>query len=182
MGVMAFGLTLVTALAVMGTALLAVPGLPWPEALALGAAVAPTDPVAATSMLKRLGAPRRQVTILEEESLVIDGAALTLFGLALAAMSHPVTAGETGILLLKVVFGGVLYGLALAWVIGRQRSLIKDGGGQTVLSLVTPFLAYFPAEHFGFSGVLATIVTGFMLGIRGPGRLQPASRLTGQVF
>ncbi|PZG53000.1 Na+/H+ antiporter [Spongiactinospora gelatinilytica] len=181
-GVLAFGLTLVTALSVMAAALLVVPGLTWPQALALGAAVAPTDPVAATSTLQKLGAPRRLVTILEGESLVNDGVALTLFGLALAAMAHPVTAGETALLLVKVVLGGVGYGLALAWAIGRLRPLIKDGGGQIVLSLVTPFLAYFPAEHFGFSGVLATIVTGFMLGIRGPGVLQPASRLSGRVF
>ncbi|MFI6323182.1 Na+/H+ antiporter [Nonomuraea sp. NPDC050556] len=181
-GIMAFTLTFVTALCVMLAVGLAVPHLTWAAALALGAAVAPTDPVAATSVMKRLGAPRRLVTILEGESLVNDGVALTLFGLALTALTVQVTAADVVIDLLQVVAGGILYGFALAWVIGRVRPLIHDASVQIVLSLVTPFVAYIPAEHMGLSGVLATIVVGFYLGVKGQGVFQPASRLTAQVF
>lgn len=180
--IMAFSLTFVTALCVAASVSFAVQGLGWAAALALGAAVAPTDPVAATSVMKRLGAPRRLVTILEGESLVNDGVALTLFGLALTGLVTQVSAGDAAIELVRVVAGGILYGIAVAWLIGKVRHLIRDSGGQIVLSLVTPFLAYIPAEHLGLSGVLATIVVGFYLGIKGPGLLQPASRLTGQVF
>ncbi|WP_248965365.1 Na+/H+ antiporter [Sphaerisporangium perillae] len=180
--VMAFGLTCVTALAVMAAVRLAVPEVSWPAALALGAAVAPTDPVAATSIMQRLGAPRRLVTILEGESLVNDAVALTLFGLALTAIAQPVTLTEGGSLLVRVVAGGVLYGLVLGWAVGRLRHWIKDPGAQIVVSLITPFVAYLPAEHFGFSGVLATITTGFYLGMRAHGLLQPSSRLTGNAF
>ncbi|MGW4642634.1 Na+/H+ antiporter [Sphaerisporangium sp. NPDC004334] len=180
--VMAFGLTCVTALAVMAAVRLAVPQIGWPVALALGAAVAPTDPVAATSVMKRLGAPRRLVTILEGESLVNDAVALTLFGLALTAITEPVTLSEGGLMLVRIVAGGVLYGLVLGWVVARLRGRIKDNGAQIVVSLITPFVAYLPAEHFGFSGVLATITTGFYLGVRAHGLLQPSSRLTGDAF
>ncbi|MFC4534103.1 Na+/H+ antiporter [Sphaerisporangium dianthi] len=180
--VMAFGLTCVTALAVMTAVHLAVPEVGWPVALALGAAVAPTDPVAATSIMKRLGAPSRLVTILEGESLVNDAVALTLFGLALTAIAEPVTLADGGLLLARVVAGGMLYGLALGWAMARLRGRIKDGGAQIVLSLVTPFVAYLPAEHFGFSGVLATITAGFYLGTRGQGLLQPSFRVTGNAF
>ncbi|GAA3825091.1 Na+/H+ antiporter [Sphaerisporangium flaviroseum] len=180
--VMAFGLTCVTALAVMLAVHLAVPRLGWPAALALGAAVSPTDPVAATSIMQRLGAPRRLVTILEGESLVNDAVALTLFGLALTALSKPVTAADGAVLLLRMVAGGVLYGLAVGWVMARLRLQIKDSGAQIVISLITPFIAYLPAEHFGLSGVLATITTGFYLGTRAQGLLPPASRLTGTAF
>ncbi|MFE3451443.1 Na+/H+ antiporter [Nonomuraea sp. NPDC059194] len=180
--IMAFTLTCATALGVAFAVGWAVPDLTWAAALALGAAVAPTDPVAATAVMKRVGAPRRLVTILEGESLVNDGVALTMFGLALSALSHQVTAGEAATELVRVVAGGILYGMAVAWVIGRLRPLIREPGGQIVLSLLTPFVAYIPAEHLGLSGVLATIVVGFWLGIKGNGVLQPASRLTGQAF
>lgn len=181
-GIMAFTLTFVTAVCVTLAVGLAVPHLTWAAALALGAAVAPTDPVAATSVLQRLGAPRRLVTILEGESLVNDGVALTLFGLALTALTTQITATDAVVELVRVVVGGILYGVAVAWLIGKLRPLIRDAGGQIVLSLVTPFAAYIPAEHLGLSGVLATIVVGFYLGIKGQGVLQPASRLSGQVF
>ncbi|MEV0198024.1 Na+/H+ antiporter [Nonomuraea sp. NPDC050691] len=180
--VLAVGLTTATALCVMAAAGLAVPGLPWAAALALGAAIAPTDPVAATSVLQRIGAPRRLVTILEGESLLNDGVALTLFGLALSGLSGSVTVTDGVVELLRVVCGGILYGLAVAWVIGKVRRVFHDPGSQITLSLLTPFIAYLPAEQLHVSGVLATIVTGFTLGISPQGVLQPASRLSGQVF
>jgi CPA1 family monovalent cation:H+ antiporter len=180
--VMAFGLTCVTALAVMVAVRLVVPQVSWPVALALGAAASPTDPVSATSIMQRLGAPRRLVTILEGESLVNDAVALTLFGLALTALTEPVSLAGGALLLLRVVAGGVLYGLVVGWAVARLRLWIKDGGAQIVVSLITPFIAYLPAQHFGLSGVLATVTTGFYLGIRAHGLLQPASRLAGNTF
>lgn len=180
--VMAFGLTCVTAVAVAAALNLAIPEVGWAAALAIGAAVAPTDPVAATAVMQRLGAPRRLVTILEGESLVNDAVALTLFGLALAALEDPVSVSEGALTLLRVVAGGVLYGLVLGWVIARVRLRIKDAGAQIVVSLLTPFLAYLPAEHFEFSGVLAVVTTGFYLGVRAEGMLPPVSRLAGNTF
>ncbi|MEV0588520.1 Na+/H+ antiporter [Nonomuraea sp. NPDC050310] len=180
--ILAVTLTCVTALAVAFVTGSAVQGLTWAAALALGSAVAPTDPVAATAVMKRLGAPPRLGTILEGESLVNDGVALTMFGLALSMLSHSVTAADAALELARVVLGGILYGGAMAWVVARVRRWIHEPGGQIVLSLATPFVTYLPAEHFGFSGVLATIVVGFVLGLRNDGLLQPASRLTGVAF
>ncbi|MFC6084883.1 Na+/H+ antiporter [Sphaerisporangium aureirubrum] len=180
--VMAFGLTCATAVAVATAVRFAVPQVDWPAALALGAAVAPTDPVSATSVMQRLSAPRRLVTILEGESLVNDAVALTLFGLALTALEGPVSPAEGAVTLLRVVAGGVLYGLVLGWVLARLRARVTDNGAQIVISLLTPFLAYLPAEHFGVSGVLAVVTTGFYLGIRAHGLLPPAARLTGTAF
>ncbi|GII78977.1 Na+/H+ antiporter [Sphaerisporangium rufum] len=179
---LAFGLTCVTAIAVAGAVQISVPAIGWAAALALGAAVAPTDPVSATSIMQRVGAPRRMVTILEGESLVNDAVALTLFGLAITALSEKITLAAGGLMLLRVVVGGVLYGLLVGWLIARIRRRIVDTGAQIVVSLVTPFLAYLPAEHFGMSGVLATVTTGFYLGTRANGLLQPKSRLAGTAF
>jgi Na+/H+ antiporter len=179
---LAFGLTVVTTFAAAMAARWAMPGLGWAVAIALGAAIAPTDSVSASSVLQRLNAPPRIVTIVEGESLINDGVALTAFGLAVEALSTSFTSGHGLVRLTEVVVGGVGYGLAVGFVISRIRRRTRDPRSQIIISLLTPYLAYVPADHLGFSGVLATVAAGFYLGTRGEGMLQPASRLTGQLF
>ena len=82
---LAIGLVLVTMCAVAVVAHAMIDGLPWAAAFALGAIVAPTDPVAATAIMRRLGVPRRIVTIVEGESLINDGTALVAYRVAVAA-------------------------------------------------------------------------------------------------
>ncbi len=176
------GATAATIVAVGWVTRTVVPGLSWAPALAFAAAIAPTDAVAATSVLSRLGAPPRVVTILEGESLINDGVALTAFGLAVEAMAHPFTFEHGLIRLVEVVLGGVAYGLVVAVAIGRIRRRVRDPASQILISLITPFVAYIPAEELHVSGVLATVVTGAYLGTRTDGLMQPASRLTGTMF
>jgi CPA1 family monovalent cation:H+ antiporter len=161
---------------------LVLPAVGWAAAFAFASAVAPTDAVAATSVLNRLGAPQRIVTILEGESLINDGVALTAFGLAAEAMVHPFTFAHGVVRLVEVVAGGIAYGLVVAVVIGRVRRFIRDPSIQILVTLITPFIAYVPAEELHFSGVLATVVTGTYLGTRAEGMLQPASRVSGTMF
>ncbi|MDS1270379.1 Na+/H+ antiporter [Lipingzhangella sp. LS1_29] len=174
--------TLVTAFAIAGITYLVLPDVTWPAAIALGAAVAPTDTVAASAVLKRVGAPRRIVTLLEGESLINDGVALTLFGLAVSAMVQPVGFADGVGELVWVVAGGLVYGLVCALVIAAARARVRDGNTQLVISLLTPFLAYIPAEQAGFSGVLAAVVAGFYLGTRGEGLLPARVRATGRTI
>ena len=91
---LAFGATAVTIVGVGWVTRLLLPGLGWAAALAFAAAVAPTDAVAATSVMARLGAPHRVVTIVEGESLINDGVALTVFG-ATYILSSPVSVSAT---------------------------------------------------------------------------------------
>ncbi len=179
---LAFGATAATILSVGWVTRLVLPGLSWAPALAFAAAVAPTDAVAATSVLTRLGAPHRVVTILEGESLINDAVALTVFGLAVEAMAHPFTLAHGAARLAEVVFGGIGYGLVVAVVIGRLRRHVHDPANQILISLITPFVAYIPAEELHVSGVLATVVAGVYLGTRAEGLIQPASRVTGTMF
>jgi Na+/H+ antiporter len=179
---LAFGATAVTILAVGAVTTAILPGIGWAAALAFAAAVAPTDAVAATSVLKRLGAPVRIVTIMEGESLINDGVALTAFGLAVEAMVHPFTFEHGLARLAEVVLGGVALGLFVGFVIGRIRRYVRDPSIQILVSLLTPFLAYVPAEELQFSGVLATVTAGVYLGTRTEGMLQAASRASGTVF
>src|SRR3984957_437332 len=179
---LAVGATTVTILAVGWATRLLLPEAGWAGAFAFAAAVAPTDAVAATSVLNRLGAPQRIVTILEAESLINDGVALTAFGLAVEAMAHPFTISHALVRLAEVVVGGIGYGLVVALVIGRVRRLVRDPSAQILITLITPFVAYVPAEQLQVSGVLATVVTGVYLGTRTEGMLQGASRASGAIF
>jgi Na+/H+ antiporter len=179
---LAFGATVATIVGTGWVTLLLLPGLGWAPALAFAAAVAPTDAVAATSVLSRLGAPQRIVTILEGESLINDAVALTAFGLAVEAMAHPFTFGHGVARLAEVVIGGIGYGLVVAIVIGRIRRHVHDPALQILITLITPFVAYIPAQQLDVSGVLATVVTGAYLGTRTEGLIQPASRVAGTMF
>ena len=123
---LAIGATALTIVAVAWVTKLILPDLPTAAVLAFAAAVAPTDAVAATSVLSRLGAPQRIVTIVEGESLINDAVALTAFGLAVEAMAHPFTFGHGVVRLVEVVAGGIGYGLVLALVIGRVRRYARD--------------------------------------------------------
>src|SRR6516164_6680357 len=179
---LAVGATTATIAGVGWVARLVLPGLGWAPALAFAAAVAPTDAVAATSVMTRLGAPQRIVSILEGESLINDGVALTAFGLAVEAMAHPFTIAHGVLRLVEVVLGGIAYGLVVAVVTGHVRRRVHDPGTQVLISLLTPFVAYIPAEQLNVSGVLATVVTGAYLGTRTEGLIQPASRVAGTLF
>src|SRR5690242_15573304 len=144
---LAVGATTVTIVGVGAVTRLVLPAVGWPGALAFAAAVAPTDAVAATSVLTRLGAPTRVVTILEGESLCNDGVALTAFGLAVEAMARPFTFAHGVTRLVVVVAGGIAYGVVVALVIGRVRRFVRDPSVQILVTLITPFVAYVPAEE-----------------------------------
>ena len=176
-GLLAVGLVLVTMGAVAAVAH-AVADIAWGPAVVLGAILAPTDPVAATSVLRRLGAPDRISTILEGEALVNDGTGLTAYKLAVAA----VVSGhfEPGLGVLKFVLvsaGGVAVGLAAGWVSVEVRRRIDEPQIEISISLLTAYLAYVPADRIGASGVLAAVAAGLYTGSRTGLMLSPTSRL-----
>lgn len=176
------GLVLATAVAAAGALLLIYPDVGWAGALAFGAAIAPPDPVAATSVLARLGAPRRLVTVLAGEGLVNDGVALTPFALAIENVGSSPSGGEIVVRILVEVGGGIGIGLVVGVAVVWLRKRIRDTPSQVVLSLATPYLAFVPANLVGASGVLATVSAAVWLGTRGRGLFAPASRLPTETF
>ncbi|MDQ3475330.1 MAG: Na+/H+ antiporter, partial [Actinomycetota bacterium] len=166
----------------VGIGLLAWALLPIPPAaaFALGAVVAPPDAVAATAIARRVGMPRRIVTILEGESLVNDATALVCLRAAVAALAGGLSVGGVvGSFALSVV-GGLAVGVAVAAVIGYIRGRVRDLLTDITISFLTPFVAYLIAEEIGASGVLAVVVTGLLLGHRAPVLLTAHSRVLEQ--
>ena len=144
------------------------PGVSWPIAFAIGAVVAPPDAVAATAIGRRIGLPRRLVTILEGESLLNDATALVALRTALAASMVSVTAFEIGVDFVVAAGGGVLAGLVIFWVVCKARRRIQDPVFDTAVSMVVPFAAFLLAEQLHASGVVAVVVAGLLLGHKAP--------------
>jgi Na+/H+ antiporter len=180
---LAVGLVLVTMSAVAVTAHALVGGLPWAAAFALGAIVAPTDPLAATAIARRLGVPRRLITVVEGESLVNDASALVAYRLAVGAVAAGgFTLGAAGVRLLAGAVGGVAIGLAVGWAIAEARRRIQDPVVEIVLSVVTGYAADLPADRLGASGVLAAVTAGLYVGWRAPELASASTRLLGFSF
>jgi monovalent cation/hydrogen antiporter len=178
-GLLAIGLVLATAGAVAAAARVLIPSLGWPEAFALGAIVAPPDAVAATSILQRIGVPKRIVTILEGESLLNDATALVTYRLALAAaVSGIFTPTDAVVSFVLVSAGGVAVGLVVGATAAAIRIRLQDTAVGITISILTPFAAYIAAERFGASGVLATVTAGLYVGRR-IGQLSSEQRITG---
>jgi len=155
-------------------------GLPWAAAFALGAIVSPTDPIAATTIARRLGAPRRMVTILEGESLINDGTALVAYEVAVAAaVGGSISLLDASFDFVAGAVGGVAIGLAVGYVVAAVRRRLDDPPVEITVSLFTGFAAYVPADELGLSGVLAAVTTGIFLGWRAPELTSAATRMQG---
>ncbi len=184
-GFLSIGLVVFTALGVALVASLLIP-IPFAVAFALGAVVAPPDAVAATSIARRVGMPRRLVTILEGESLVNDATAITCLRVAIVAMSSAVTVVGVSVSFLVAAVGGVLVGIAVAFLTIAVRKRLREPVFDTALSFMVPFAAYVPAEAINLggshgSGVIAVVVAGLIVGTKSPSFQSGRSRLSERV-
>ncbi|MFI9411194.1 Na+/H+ antiporter [Nocardia gamkensis] len=155
--------------------------VPFAVAVALGAVVAPPDAVAATAVARRIGMPRRIVTILEDESLFNDATALVALRTALAATAGTVSVWEAGADFLLAAGGGAAVGVVVAYLLAMLRRRITDPVMDTTLSFLAPFAAYLPAESFHASGVIAVVVCGMILGHNAPAWQSAASRIAERI-
>jgi CPA1 family monovalent cation:H+ antiporter len=175
----AIGLTLATA-ALVAVVAHEVIDLPWAISFALGAIVSPTDPAAATAIMRRVRAPRRMVNILEGESMVNDATALVTYKVAVAAaVGGSVSAGHTILEFSGDVAGGVAIGFAVGWAIAEIRKRVDDVNTELTISLFSAYGAFIPADQLGVSGVLAVVTCGLVLGWRAPEIASPESRMQG---
>jgi monovalent cation/hydrogen antiporter len=175
----AVGLVLFTMCAVALAIKALVPEMPWAAAFTLGAIVAPTDPVAATEIMRRMAVPRRLVSVIEGESLINDGTALVAYRTAVMAVGGTFSLWEAGMEFVLSAAGGIAIGLAVGWLISEIRRLINDVPVEITISLLSGYAGYIPAEAIDASGVLAAVTVGIVLGWRAPEISTASMRLQG---
>jgi monovalent cation/hydrogen antiporter len=181
---LAIGLVVFTTVSVGLVAYWLVPDLPLAMAFALGAVVSPTDAVAVGAITHRLKVPSHLTAVLNGESLMNDATGLVAFKFALAAMAAGAFSLRAATLnFLLVAVGGVAMGLAIAWLVGRGRDLLRAVRGTDVfievtISLLTPYAAYLAAESLHLSSILAVVTAGLYSGWRDPLRMDVQTRQT----
>jgi CPA1 family monovalent cation:H+ antiporter len=158
-------------------------GLSWPVGFVLGAIVSPPDAVAPLAIARRMQLPRRILVILEGEGLANDATALILYRFAIVAVSAGAfslgrAAGEFAL----IIVGEFLWGVAVGRLMLRLRHWVADAQIEIVLSILTPFVAYWPPAHLGGSGVVATVVAGLYVSWNGLSMISAATRLQGIFF
>ena len=158
-------------------------GFPWAVGFVLGAIISPPDSVAPLAIARRMQLPRRLLVILEGEGLANDATALVLYRFAVMAVSAGsfsfVTAAGSFV---AIVAGEVIWGIGVGWLWLRLRRWVRDPAIEIMLSILTPFLAYWPPEQLGGSGVLATLAAGLYVSWNGLRLIPAATRLPGAVF
>lgn len=176
---LAFGLVTFTVVGVSSAVHWFLPGLDWRMGLVLGAVVAPTDAIAATSIATRIGLPKRIVDVLEGESLLNDASALLAleFGIALLVGGQRPTFVFGFLRLLYLIAVGVVLGLIIGEIVHRIEHRIDDGPIEIALSILTPYVAYLSAESLHASGVLAVVVCGLYLTRKSSHFFSPTVRL-----
>jgi CPA1 family monovalent cation:H+ antiporter len=174
---LAIGLVLATTVAVALTAHYVI-GLSWPVAFVLGAIVSPTDAVAPAEIVRRLGVPRRVVTIIEGENLTNDWTALVVYRFAVAAVvTGTFSFAEAVPKFFLTGIGGIAVGLAVGWIVKQLRARLDDPPTEITISLLTGYAAYLPAEQLGFSGVIAAVTVGLFMGWNAPVLTTPTVRM-----
>jgi CPA1 family monovalent cation:H+ antiporter len=177
---LSIGLVVATMCAVAAAAHAAIDGLSWSAAFVLGAVVSPTDPIAATAIMRRLGVPRRVVAVVEGESLVNDGTALVLYRVAVVAVvSGSFSIWEAGLRFVGTAAGGIAVGLAVGYLIAALRRRIDNPPVEVSIALMSGYFGYLPAAALGVSGVLAAVTVGVYMGWRTPELTSYQTRLDG---
>ena len=126
----------------------------------LGCVVSPTDPIAATGILNKIGLSKNVCSVIENESLFNDGTGVTLFIFIRSVITH---SGDSNVavLLAKEILGAAVVALAISFVMFQLVKISRDPIRNILIALLNVFLVYMICEHFGFSGVLASVICGF---------------------
>lgn len=156
---------------------------PWAVAFVLGAIVSPPDEVAPLSVARRLTLPGRILVILEGEGLANDATSLVLYRFAIAAVgAGAFSLAQASAEFAAIVIGEIVWGLGVGWVMLQLRHRARDTHVEILLSVLTPYLAYWPPQQLGGSGVLAAVTTGLYMSWYGPYYISAATRLQGIFF
>ncbi|MDX6744935.1 cation:proton antiporter [Actinocorallia sp. A-T 12471] len=176
-------LVLLTVAATAATTYWAIGGVSVAAAVALGAAVAPPDPVAAEAVAGPLDLPRRLITVLQTEGLCNDATAFVVFGVAITAINTGHYSLPSAILLFVwEVVAAIGIGLGLGWVATRMQNRLDNVTARSALTLIFPFATYLLADASHASGVLAVLAVSLYIGQTGADEAGVSDRLTSTAF
>ncbi len=157
--------------------------LTWAAGFLLGAIISPPDPIAPLSIARRMEIPRRILVVLEGEGLANDATALILYRFAVAAVSAGAfSLKEAAGTFAVIVAGEIVWGIGAGWLMLRLRRWAGDPLIEILLSILTPYVAFWPPAQVGGSGVLATVTAGLYISWNGPRLISAATRLQGVFF
>ncbi len=161
-----------------------VQGFTWKHALVFGALISATDPIAVVAIFKNLGVPKRLAVLLEGESLLNDGTAIVFFTLSLALVRGTVvTAGGLAFDFIKIVGVGALIGTGVGLAVSQVIKHVDDPMIEITLTTIAAYGSFLAAEHFHYSGVIATVSAGMLCGNYGARvGMSPSTRIAVETF
>lgn len=137
----------------------------WKNALVFGALIAASDPIAVIAIFRTLGVPKRLSLLLDGESLLNDGTAIVFFTLSLALINgRTITAGDLAIDFVKIVGLGAFIGIAIGFSVSQIVKQVDDPMIEIALTTIIAYGSFLAAEHFEYSGVIATVSAGMLCG------------------
>jgi monovalent cation:H+ antiporter, CPA1 family len=156
----------------------------WKHALVFGAIISATDPIAVVSIFRSLGVPKRLSVLLEGESLLNDGTAIVFFMLSVALVNGTVvTAGGLAFGFIKIVGIGALIGAGVGLAVSQVIRQVDDPMIEITLTTIAAYGSFLAAEHFHYSGVIATVSAGMLCGNYGARvGMSPSTRIAVETF
>jgi monovalent cation:H+ antiporter, CPA1 family len=156
----------------------------WKHALVFGAIISASDPIAVVAIFKSLGVPKRLSVLLEGESLLNDGTAIVFFTLSVALVTGKVvTAGGLAFDFIKIVGIGGLIGMGVGLAISQVIKQVDDPMIEITLTTIAAYGSFMAAEHFHYSGVIATVAAGMLCGNYGARvGMSPSTRMAVETF
>jgi len=140
-------------------------GFTWQHALVFGALISATDPIAVVAIFRSLGVPQRLSVLLDGESLLNDGTAIVFFTLSLGLVSGTVmTAGALAVEFVEIVGFGALVGVGVGLAVSQIIRHVDDPMIEITLTTLAAYGSFLIAEHFHYSGVIATVAAGMLCG------------------
>ena len=154
---------------VIGVLAHALLGLHLADAMLLGAVLAPTDPIAIVSVLRRQHAPARLAALLEGESLLNDGTGVAVFAaLVVSIGSGAPSAGDVLGRFAIETAGGAAVGLAVGALGVALLRAFTEPQVEILVTLMVAYGGYLGADLLGLSGIIAVVVVGLV--VAGTGR------------
>ena len=159
-------------------------GFTWQHALVFGALISATDPIAVVAIFKELGVPKRLAVLLEGESLLNDGTAIVFFTVSLGLVTGTVvTAGGAAGDFIKIAGIGALIGTGVGLAVSQVIKQVDDPMIEITLTTIAAYGSFLAAEHFHYSGVIATVSAGMLCGNYGARvGMSPSTRIAVETF